>query len=31
MWEDFSFALCVVGLGAAITVRLTELPYVLNL
>jgi hypothetical protein len=31
MWEDFTLALCVVGLGAAIIVMLAELTYVLNL
>lgn len=31
MWEDFTLALCGVGLGSAIVVMLAELPYVLNL
>jgi hypothetical protein len=31
MWEDFTLALCVVGLGTTIIVMLAELPYVLNL
>jgi hypothetical protein len=31
MWEDFTLALYVVGLGAAIIVMLAELTYVLNL
>jgi hypothetical protein len=31
MWEDFTIALCGVGLSTAIIVMLAELPYVLNL
>lgn len=31
MWEDFTIALCGIGLSAAIILTLAELPPVLNL